>query len=45
METSKSQLNAPPSPPAFMSGLIHLLSDMKATDGLVCTFTFCSLYS
>ena len=39
METSKSRLNTPPSRPAFMSGLIHLLSDMKATDGLVCTLT------
>jgi ATP-dependent RNA helicase DDX60 len=36
MQTPKSLLNAPSSPSAFKSGLIHLLSDMKAFDGLVC---------
>jgi hypothetical protein len=34
-QTPKSQLNAPPSRTAFLSGLIHLLSVMRATDGLV----------
>jgi hypothetical protein len=34
-ETPKSQLNAPPSSSVFLSGLIHLLSDMQASDGLV----------
>jgi hypothetical protein len=34
-QTPKSRLNAPPSRSAFLSGLIHLLSVMQATDGLV----------
>jgi len=34
-EKSKSQLNAPPSSSVFLSGLIHLLTDMQASDGLV----------
>jgi ATP-dependent RNA helicase DDX60 len=34
-QTPKSRLNSPPSRPAFLSGLIHLLSVMRATDGLV----------
>ncbi|KAN0130735.1 hypothetical protein V8E53_011410 [Lactarius tabidus] len=33
-QTSKSRLNAPPSRPGFLSGLIHLLSDLEATDSL-----------
>jgi hypothetical protein len=41
-ETSKSQLNAPPSSSVFMSGLIHLLTDMQASDGLVRLETSCS---
>ena len=41
-EVSKSQLNAPPSSSAFLSGLIHLLSDMQACDGLVRPLTFYS---
>jgi hypothetical protein len=41
-ETSKSQLNAPPSSSVFLSGLIHLLSDMQACDGLVRPLTFYS---
>jgi ATP-dependent RNA helicase DDX60 len=41
-QTPRTRLNAPPSPAVFMSGLIHLLSDMRATDGLVCSLTFCS---
>ena len=43
MRASKLQLNAPLNPSAFMSGLIHLLSDMKATEGLVCSPTFVRL--
>lgn len=35
MQTSKKRLNAPPNRSEFMSGLIHLLSDLKATDSLV----------
>lgn len=31
----KSQLNAQPGPSMFLSGLIHLLSALQATDGLV----------
>ena len=38
-ETSKSQINAPPSSSVFLSGLVHLLSDMQASDGLVCPFS------
>ena len=34
-EISKSQLNAPPSSSVLFSGLIHLLSEMQASDGLV----------
>lgn len=34
-ETPKSQLNAPPSSSVLLSGLIHLLSEMQASDGLV----------
>ena len=34
-EASKSRLNVPPSPSVFLSGLIHLLTDMQASDGLV----------
>ena len=34
-QTPKSQLNSPPSHSTFLSGLIHLLSVMQATDGLV----------
>jgi hypothetical protein len=34
-ETSKSQLNAPPSSSVLLSGLIHLLSELQASDGLV----------
>jgi hypothetical protein len=34
-ETSKSQLNTPPSSSVLMSGLIHLLSELQASDGLV----------
>lgn len=34
-QTPKSQLNSPPSRSTFLSGLIHLLSVMRATDGLV----------
>ncbi len=34
-QTSKQRLNAPPTRSEFMSGLIHLLSDLKATDSLV----------
>ncbi|KAI0002287.1 hypothetical protein BJV74DRAFT_876690 [Russula compacta] len=33
-QTSMSQLNAPPSSSVFLSGLIHLLSDMHAIDCL-----------
>jgi ATP-dependent RNA helicase DDX60 len=45
-QTPKAQLNSPPSYPAFLSGLIHLLSAMRATDGLVSLhidtlFTWC----
>jgi ATP-dependent RNA helicase DDX60 len=43
MRTSKLQLNSPINPSTFMSGLIHLLSDMKATEGLVCSPTFVRL--
>jgi ATP-dependent RNA helicase DDX60 len=41
-ETPKSQLNAPPSSSVFLSGLIHLLTDMQASDGLVRPETSCS---
>jgi hypothetical protein len=41
-ETSKSQLNTPPSSAVFLSGLIHLLTDMQASDGLVRLETSCS---
>jgi hypothetical protein len=41
-ETPKSQLNAPPSSSVFLSGLIHLLTDMQASGGLVCLETSCS---
>ena len=41
-ETSKSQLSAPPNSSVFLSGLIHLLSDMQACDGLVRPLTSCS---
>src|SRR6266852_3397766 len=41
-ETPKSQLNAPPSSSVFLSGLIHLLTDMQASDGLVRLETSCS---
>ncbi|KAI9465185.1 P-loop containing nucleoside triphosphate hydrolase protein [Lactarius psammicola] len=34
MQTSKARLNTPPIPSEFMSGLIHLLSDLKAADSL-----------
>jgi hypothetical protein len=34
-QTAKSWLNAPPSSSVFSSGLVHLLSDMQATDSLV----------
>ena len=34
-ETSKSQLNVPPSSSVLLSGLIHLLTDMQASGGLV----------
>lgn len=34
-ETPKSQLNAPPSSSVFLSGLIHLLTDMQSSDCLV----------
>jgi ATP-dependent RNA helicase DDX60 len=40
-ETPKSQLNAPPSSSVFLSGLIHLLTDMQASDGLVRLETPC----
>lgn len=43
MRASRLQLNAPINPSVFMSGLIHLLSDMKATEGLVCSSTFVRL--
>lgn len=33
-QTSKARLNAPPSRPRFLSGLVHLLSDLEATDSL-----------
>lgn len=36
-QTPKSQLNTPPSRTTFLFGLIHLLSVMRATDGLVST--------
>ena len=39
-QTSKSRLNAPPTPASFMSGLIHLLSDLDATDSLVRLVTY-----
>jgi hypothetical protein len=42
-ETPKSQLNAPPSSSVFLSGLIHLLTDMQASGGLVRLETSCSL--
>jgi hypothetical protein len=41
-ETSKSQLNTPPSYSVFLSGLIHLLTDMQASDGLVRLEASCS---
>ena len=41
-EASKSQLNAPPSSSVILSGLIHLLADMQASDGLVRLETSCS---
>ena len=41
-ETPKSQLNSPPSSSVFLSGLIHLLTDMQASDGLVRLETPCS---
>lgn len=34
-QTPKTRLNTPPSLSGFMSGLIHLLSDLEATDCLV----------
>jgi hypothetical protein len=34
-EKSKSQLNTPPSSSVFLSGLIHLLTDMQSSDSLV----------
>lgn len=34
MQTSKPRLNAPPTRSEFKSGLIHLLSDLKATESL-----------
>lgn len=34
-QTSNTRLNAPSSRSGFMSGLIHLLSDLEATDCLV----------
>ena len=40
--TPKSQLNAPPSFPVLLSGLIHLLTDMQASDGLVRLESSCS---
>ena len=36
-QTPKSQLNAQPGRFVLLSGLIHLLSAMQATDGLVCS--------
>jgi hypothetical protein len=41
-ETSKSKLNTPPNSSVFLSGLIHLLTDMQASDGLVRLETSCS---
>jgi ATP-dependent RNA helicase DDX60 len=41
-EIPKSQLNAPPSFSVLLSGLIHLLTDMQASDGLVRLETSCS---
>jgi len=41
-ETPKAQLNAPPSSSVLLSGLIHLLSEMQASDGLVRLETSCS---
>ena len=35
-QTPKSKLNTQPDRSVFLSGLIHLLSAMQATDGLVC---------
>ena len=34
-QTPRSQLNTPPDRSAFLSGLVHLLSVMQATDSLV----------
>ncbi|KAH9007609.1 hypothetical protein EDB83DRAFT_2509312 [Lactarius deliciosus] len=34
MQTSKARLNTPPNHSGFMSGLIHLLSDLKAENSL-----------
>ena len=34
-QTPKSRLNTPPSHSRFLSGLIHLLSDLEAKDSLV----------
>ncbi len=42
MQTSKPRLNAPPTRPEFMSGLIHLLSDLKSADFLVRLANYCS---
>ena len=41
-ETPKLLLNAPPSSSVLLSGLIHLLTDMQASDGLVRLETSCS---
>ena len=41
-EIPKSQLNAPPSFPVILSGLIHLLTDIQASDGLVRLGSSCS---
>ena len=41
-KTSTSQLNSPPRFSVLLSGLIHLLSDLQASDGLVRLLTSCS---
>jgi hypothetical protein len=38
--TPKSQLNSPPSSSVLLSGLIHLLSELQASDGLVRPLTY-----
>jgi hypothetical protein len=41
-QTPKSHLNAPPTSSVFSSGLVHLLSEMQASEGLVRYLTSCS---